>query len=181
MELIFLISAIVIIVCFIFIWFINTYNFFQSYIIRINESEANIDSILRKRFDLLNKSINIIKGNIETEEEILESIVKLRSRKLTNFDLDRQIYDAINEFNGYKEKYKELGTIENFIKIDVSIDETEVDILAARKYYNDIITEYNKLIKKFPSSIVGKILKYKYKPYFDGKDMTDDVTNDFKL
>ena len=88
------------------IWFITIYNKIQTYIIRINEAEVNIDSTLRKRFDLLNKSINIIKANTKEKGDILEMIVKLRSRKLTNFELDRQLYEGINEFNHYKENYK---------------------------------------------------------------------------
>lgn len=181
MEIILISSTVVIALGIILILFAATYNVFQDFIIRINEAEACIDSILRKRFDLLNKSINIIRANIETKEEVLESIVKLRSRKLSNFDLDRQLYDAINEFYGYKEKYPELLEQESFIKIDVSLSETEIEISSARKYYNDVITDYNKKIKTFPSNIVAKISKLKYRPYFDGKDMTDDVINDFKL
>ena len=102
----FITMIIIIIICLILVWYINTYNKFQGLMIRINEVEANIDTVLRKRFDLLNKSINIIKGNINTEEEVLELIVKLRSRKISNFDLDRQLYEAINEFNYYKDNYK---------------------------------------------------------------------------
>ena len=45
-----------IVVCIVFIWIIGTYNKFQSFVIRINECEASIDTVLRKRFDLLNKS-----------------------------------------------------------------------------------------------------------------------------
>ena len=161
--------------------YIYIYNIFQSYIIRINESEANIDSVLRKRFDLLNKSISIIKANTDFEGDILEIIVKLRSRKLSNFDLDRQLYDAVNEFNSFKEKYPDLKLIESFMKIDLSIEESEAEIVAFRKYYNDIITNYNKMVRSFPSNITAKLCKYAEKPYFDGKDMTDDIINDFKL
>ncbi len=168
-------------VCILLIWYINTYNKYQSFIIRLNEAEANIDSTLRKRFDLLNKSINIIKANVNTKKEVLESIVKLRSRKLSNFELDRQLYEAINEFNHYKESYPELKNSESFVKIDVGLNETEAEITAARKYYNDIITDYNKIIRTFPSNLVGKICKYKEKTYLDGKDMNDDDTKDFKL
>lgn len=172
-----------IVICIILIWYINTYNKFQEYLIRINEVESNIDSILRKRFDLLNKSIGIIKVINEEmkEKEVLESIVKLRSRKLSNFELDRQLYEAINEFHLYKETIPELKNSESFMKIDLGINESEVEITALRKYYNDIITEYNKITKTFPSIIVAKICKYDNKTYFDGKDMTDDITNDFKL
>ena len=46
---------------------ISSYNKFQVYIIRINEAETNIDSVLRKRFDLLNKSVEIIKEVTKTD------------------------------------------------------------------------------------------------------------------
>lgn len=169
-----------IIICIILIWIINTYNKFQAYIIRTNEAEASIDTTLRKRFDLINKSIGIIEENTK-EENVLEIIGKLRSKKISNFDLDRQIYNAINEYTRYKEKYPELKNNTDFLKIDIELNETEAEIVALRKYYNDIITDYNKIAKTFPSNIVGLILKYKKKTYFDGKNMDDEIINDFKL
>lgn len=172
---------IIIIVCLILIVCANIYNNFQKYIIRINEAETNIDATLRKRFDLLNKSINIIKSNCELEENILDSIQKLRSKKLSNFELDRGLYDAINEFNKYKEEYPQLQSCESFIKIDVALNESEAEITAFRKYYNDIITDYNKLARTFPNIIIAKLFGYKIKTYYDGKNMEDDITNDFKL
>lgn len=181
MDVLMFILIVIIVSCFILIWYIGTYNNYQDYIIRINEAETNIDSILRKRFDLLNKSIGVIKANSDVEGDILEIIVKLRSRKLTNFELDRQIYEAINEFNHYRENHNELRKSDSFIKIEIALNETEAEIIASRKYYNDIITDYNKKISRFPSNIVGKICRYEYKPYFDGKDMTDEIKNDFKL
>ena len=181
MSVFFITLIIIIFICLILVWYINTYNKFQGFIIRINEVEANIDTTLRKRFDLLNKSINIIKGNIKTEEDVLGLIVKLRSRKLSNFDLDSQLYEAINEFNYYKENYTELSESDALLKIDISLNESEHEITALRKYYNDIITDYNKLVRKFPSNLVAIISKYKEKTYYDGKNMNDDITNDFKL
>lgn len=169
-----------IIFCIVLIWIINTYNKYQSYIIRINEAEANIDTILRKRFDLLNKSINIIKSNTG-EDNVLEGIIKLRSRKLSNFDLDRELYNSINEYIMFKEKYEVLKTNSDFLKIDIGINETEAEIVALRRYYNDIITDYNKLARTFPSNIVGIITHNKKRPYFDGKNMEDDIVKDFKL
>ena len=181
MNVVFTVLIVLIIICLILFWYVNTYNKYQSLIIKINEAEANIDTTLRKRFDLLNKSINIIKGNTKIEGEVLELIVKLRSRKLSNFDLDRQLYEAINEFNYYKENYPELEKVDSLVKIESALDDSEHEINALRKYYNDTITEYNKLTKKFPSNIVAIMLKYKEKTYFDGKNMNDDIINDFKL
>ena len=150
--------------------FVTTYNHFQDYIIRINEAEESIDAVLRKRFDLLNKSIGIIKANTK-EENVLEIVKDLKSKKITNFELDRKLYDAINEFNEYKEKYDKLKTNEAFLKIDINLFESESEIVALRKYYNDIITDYNKMVKSLPSNFVALIRGYKTKAYFDGNEI----------
>lgn len=173
MSIIIITLSVVIVVCLILIVLVATYNHFQDYIIRINEAEVNIDAVLRKRFDLLNKSIGIIKANIKSDEEILENIVKLRSKKLTNFELDRNLYDAINEFHALKEKYEELQTNEEFMRIDINLMESESEIVGLRKYYNDIITDYNKLVKSCPSNIIAIIKGYKAKDYFDGNNVDE--------
>ena len=159
--------------------FVTTYNHFQDYIIRINEAEESIDAVLRKRFDLLNKSIGIIKANTK-EEDVLEIVKDLKSKKLTNFELDRKLYDAINEFNEYKEKYEKLKTNEAYLKIDINLFESESEIVALRKYYNDIITDYNKMVKSLPSNLVALIRGYKTKAYFDGNEI-DVQGTDFNL
>lgn len=166
--------SIITIICAITLVFTLTYNRIQDYIIRINEAEVNIDSVLRKRFDLLNKSINIIKTKTNTDDEVLDMVVKLRTRKLTNFELDRSLYDAINEFNTYKLKYDELANCEEYLKIEINLFESESEIVALRKYYNDIITDYNKLIKSFPSNLIALARNYPVKSYFDGNNLEEE-------
>lgn len=56
-------------------FYATIYNKFQEYIIRINEVESMIDTYLRNKYDLINKSIPIIKGNIKSEKEIFGEIV----------------------------------------------------------------------------------------------------------
>lgn len=161
-----------IIICIILILYVVFYNQYQTYIIRINEAEAFIDSTLRKRFDLLNKSISIFKNNID-EKEILKDIENLKDKKIDNFELDRILYESINEFNLFKNKYPKLNDDTEFIKIELGLIETESEIVAARKYYNDIVTDYNELRKKFPTNVVGITCKYKEKCYFNGKEKRD--------
>ena len=84
------------------IWFSAVYNKYQTYIIRINEAENFIDNTLRKRYDLLNKAISIIKSHVSKKENVLECIENIKSKKLSNFELDRKLYEGINEFNKYK-------------------------------------------------------------------------------
>ena len=103
METISIVCIVIAVICLILIWFISIYNRFQANIIRINEVEADIDNVLRKRFDLLNKSIAIMKKNLP-EEEPLKIIEELHSKKMSNFELDRALYQAINEFDIYKDQ-----------------------------------------------------------------------------
>lgn len=181
MSMFYILIILFILICFLLIWFINTYNHFQSYIIRINEAENFIDTTLRKRFDLLNKSINIIKAHIKTKERILIGIDEMKSKKLSNFELDRKLYDSINEFNKFKEENEELSNNENFLKIDLALFESESEIVAARKYYNDIITDYNKLTTTFPANIVAKMCKYQKKTYYDGKNLDSEKKENLKI
>lgn len=164
----------IIVVSLISIGYIYIYNNYQTYIIRINESEAFIDTTLRKRFDLLNKSIGIIKTNLKSkDDEVLKSISDLRSKTINNYELDRLLYDGINEFNEFSETLPDLKNSNNFIKIELGLIESESEIVAARKYYNDIINDYNSLRKKFPSNIVGVVSKFKEKDYFSSTNKKD--------
>lgn len=174
------ILLIFVIICFILIWFSITYNKFQTYIIRINEAEANIDSVLRKRYDLLSKISKVIEENTK-DNDVLKQIKDMKSSNLSNFEVDRIVMDGINEFSIYKEKYPKLKDNELFVKTDIELTSSNAEIISLKKYYNDIITEYNRYARIFPSRIVSFILRYKQKVYFDGKDMNDDDTKDFKI
>ena len=37
------------------------------------------------------------------------------------------------------------------------------------------------MVRKFPTNLVALISKYKERTYYDGKNMNDDIINDFKL
>ena len=83
---------IILIICILSGIYAVLYNKFQDYVIRINEVESNIDTILRNKYDTINKCVSIIKGddeiNNKLDKNMFEEIVKLRARKISNFDLD---------------------------------------------------------------------------------------------
>ena len=163
------------------IYCIVVYNNYQEYIIRINEVEGYIDNCIRDKFDLLSKSINIIKGNVDIKEELFPDIIKLRSRRLSSFELDRKLVEPLNEFYKIKEEHQELMKSNAFIEIDLKLSDIEDNLNAYKEYYNENISKYNKMVRSFPSNIVGKFCKFNEKTFFDGKDMNDDIENDFKL
>ncbi|MDD4035796.1 MAG: LemA family protein [Bacilli bacterium] len=162
--------AIIILISLLLIGYILIYNTFQRLIIRIGEAEANISGALDKRFDLLNRAINIIKGNVKIDKEILENIVKLRSRKLSDFEMDKELDAATNQFYILKDEYPDLNKSSNFGELCESLNDTIEQLAAAKKYYNNIVVKYNKLVRLFPSSIVAFILRYKEKGFHDEID-----------
>ena len=174
-----IVATIVGIISILLLWVVITYNSSQNYIIRINEVETKIDSILRKKFDLVAKSIEVIETYAGSK--VLEEITNLKNAKISNFDLDRKLTEAIIKFESFKDKYEDLETNEVFIKTEMQINEANIDLEACKNYYNDIVTNYNKRVKQFPSDVIAKISKFKVRPYFDGKNMFDDNIKDFKL
>ena len=152
-------------------------NSFLNYIIRINEAETNIDSVLNKRLDLLNKSNEVIKEELESEEDVLTTLLKLRSKQLDNFELDEKLYDCIQEFHEYSEINFNLKENDNYTKTELDLLETETEIVALKKYYNDIVEEYNKLLNKFPYSFYSNLKHYEEKELFTIKDNSKLIKN----
>ncbi len=170
-----------IIIFILFIYISNIYNKFQDHIIKINEAEGKIDDTLRKKFDSILDMNNIIKESIKTKKAIVDDISDLKSKKISSFELDRKLVDALNKINFIKSQYEELKGNEKLNKLSYEIDDMDESLEAYKKFYNEKIVSYNKLIRIFPYNILGKILKYKEKTFFDGKDMNDDNIKDFKL
>ena len=130
-------------------------------------------------WDTIAKGKNTVYFN--KEENTFTQIKEMKSSNLTNFEVDRIIKSAINEFNVLKEKYEKLKDNDLLLKTEIELTSSETEVMALKKYYNDIITEYNKYARVFPSVLVAFISRYKQKNYFDGKDLNDNIKNDFKL
>ena len=159
------------------------YNYFQEYIIRINEAEAEIDNTLRSKYDFINKCVSIIKGNIEEnkEKDFFDNVIKMRHMKLSNFDFDRKLVELNHRLVEIYEEHN--GKIDNdeIKKILKDITDKDNTLASLKEYYNKNISKYNRLIRSFPTNIIASICKYKEKLYFDRKDMNDEEFEDFKL
>lgn len=176
-----IIIVIIVLICAAVIFYATVYNKFQDYIIRINEVEALIDTNLRNKYDLINRAIPIVKSNIDKDRNVFEDIVKLRSRKIGNFELYRILTRASNELNGLKTEFPDIEKSEEVKKILKQIADIDIKVDNCLDYYNDNISVYNTLLKKFPSNIIATFCKYEEKLFFDRKNMNDDDYEDFKL
>jgi len=163
------------------IYYIILYNKINESIIRIDEAESRIDNNLRDKYDLLNRSITLFRNKIELDTNAFKEIIKLRARKISNFDLDRVLAKSYNEFLSIYEGNPKVRESDEIFKVSRQLEIINDELLTLRNYYNANITNYNKMIKKFPTNIVAKIKKYKERPFYDLKDMTDEDYEDFKL
>jgi len=163
------------------IYYIILYNKINESIIRIDEAESRIDNNLRDKYDLLNRSISLFRNKIELDTNAFKEIIKLRARKISNFDLDRVLAKSYNEFLSIYEANPKVRESDEIFKVSRQLEIINDELLTLRNYYNANITNYNKMIKKFPTNIVAKIKKYKERSFYDLKDMTDEDHEDFKL
>ena len=163
------------------IYYIILYNKINESIIRIDEAESRIDNNLRDKYDLLNRSITLFRNKIELDTNAFKEIIKLRARKISNFDLDRVLAKSYNEFLSIYEGNPKVRESDEIFKVSRQLEIINDDLLTLRNYYNANITSYNKMIKTFPTLIIAKIKKYKEKPFYDLKDMNDEDYKDFKL
>lgn len=148
--------------------------------VKLKNVEEKINSTLIKRRSLIQDSEKIIKEVLDTNKQIYENLEELDKGNFSMIELDRKLLVYINEFYLIKDKYKKLQSNEEFQKIAFQINETEDKLNAYKEYYNDTITEYNKLIKRFPQIITSFIKRRKEKEFFDKKSISDNDYNDFK-
>lgn len=161
--------------------YIGYYNKMQYLKTKLENAESIIDETLRSRYDVLLRADTIVKSTLKDNKEYFKEYIRLKEKKITNFDMDRKLKEAFTILSKFKDDYPELNSNKELKDIFSTIKESDEKIAAITSYYNKNTTELNGLIRKFPSNVVAKFHQFKIKTFFDGKDMTDDVYDDFKL
>lgn len=180
MELLYSFLFIIIIIGAIGILYVYQYNKLQHSKTKIDQAEVLIDDALRNRYDIL---INIDKLFIKEidKKSFFKDLDKLKDTNISNFDLDRKLVEYFNLISQIKSDHKEIAENTD-LKSLLSQDKKVVEKLtAAKSYYNKYTSELNDLIRAFPSNIIARIHGINIKSFFDGKNLEDDIVDDFKL
>ncbi len=166
-----LVICIVAIVAVILLWWVGTYNGIKKLDIKVKEGLSGIDVALTKRYDVLTKMLDVVKGYQQHEKEILTEVIKLRSgmtmqeRNTANQQMDT----AFGRINLLAENYPELKSSNNFIQLQNAILDTEEHLQAARRLYNANVTAFNEKIVTFPNSIVAGSMGAVAKEFFEAE------------
>lgn len=155
------------------IWWIATSNGIKVSGLKVKEAESGIDVALTKRYDVLTKMVDIVKGYKEYEASTMIELVKLRSgmsmREMNN--ANKNMDDVRRSINVIAENYPQLRSSENFVELERAVVDVEEHLQAARRLYNANVTHYNTKIITFPSSIVAGSMGAVEKEFFEAEDM----------
>lgn len=126
-------------------------------LVKIDEASSGIDVALTKRYDVLTKMIETVKGYAKHEKEVLFDVVKIRKGMTIEEknEANKQMDETMTKINVLAENYPDLKASENFKTLQDSITDVEEHLQAARRLYNANISSYNQMIVTFPISIIA--------------------------
>jgi len=135
---------------------------------------ASVDTQLKKRYNLIPNLVASVSKYMEHEKSILEEITKLRSEANRpnisdehKMALDAKMSSALGSIMVAVENYPELKANENVIHLQHSLSEVEEQIAAARRAYNQAVTDYNNALEQIPTNFMANAMAYKRKQVFE--------------
>ena len=148
---------------------------------KIDHAEMSIDEALREKYDLLTKADTIIKAELKSDKTFFKGLDKVKEEDISNFDLERKLAEHMNTLEQIKMDNEKLLNVKDFKELLTDCKDNSEKLQASKSYYNKYTSELNDLVRTFPSNIVARMHKIDIKPFFDGKNMEDDIVDDFKL
>ena len=149
---------------------------YNSLIAKKNQVEnifGGVDTILKKRYDLIPNLVASVSQYMEFEKSLLEKVTQLRSEanrpNLSDTDkihLDTKISSALGSIMVAVENYPDLKSNENVMNLQHNLTEIEAQISAARRAYNQAVTDYNNAREMFPTSFMASFMNLQRKDVF---------------
>lgn len=147
----------------------------------VNNAEANIDTQLQRRADLIPNLVNTVQEYADHEEEVFTDIAEARSN-ITNADnmeevaeADSEMRSALSRLIAVAEAYPELKASEQFTGLRDELAGAENRIAVSRQDYNTTVQEYNRNTRIFPGNLISGIFGFDEKQYFEADESADEV------
>jgi LemA protein len=155
------------------IYVILIYNTLVALRNHIRDAWGNIDTELKRRYDLIPNLVATVKGYATHEKEIFEHVTKLRAQCMTSKGSvqqqtvnEIQLVGALQQLLGVVENYPQLKADQHFLKLQKELVITEDRIQAARRFYNGNVRDYRNKCEIFPSSIIAGMFGFQLEDYF---------------
>jgi len=152
-----------------------SYNRFVSQRNLIRNAFANIDTELRRRYDLIPNLVETVKGYAAHEREVFEDVARTRSAAAATSGqspaaqaaAEGPFVAALGRLFAVAENYPELKANQNFLALQGELSNTEDRIQAARRFYNANVQDYNRRVQSFPSRFVANSFGFKEEEFFE--------------
>ncbi len=155
---------------------IGIYNNLVNQKMKVKNAWAQIDTQLKRRFDLIPNLVETVKGYMVHEQTTLEKIVEARNSFAsadgikTKAEANNELSNSLKAIFALAEAYPELKANENFNSLQQELSTTEDKIAYARQFYNDTVQMYNTAIMSFPSNILAGMFGFKEEAFFEVTD-----------
>lgn len=158
------------------LYFIGIYNGLVVAKQKIKEAFADIDTMLKKRFDLIPNIVETVKGYATHESKLFEDIAKYRAASVSGGTIEEKaeasnmLSGALKSLFAVAENYPELKANTNFLELQNTLNQVESDIQNSRRYYNGAVREFNNKVVVFPTNLVAQMLGFTEEKYFETKE-----------
>ncbi len=140
---------------------------------RVENSWAQIEVQLKRRYDLIPNLIETVKGYAKHEKTLFENITKARAAVMSannvneTAEASNYLSSTLKSLFAVAENYPDLKANQNFMQLQKDLMEAENKIAYSRQFYNDTVMKYNISIQTIPKNIVASLTGFRKKELFE--------------
>jgi len=140
---------------------------------RAENSWAQVDVQLRRRYDLIPNLVEAVKGYAAHERGTLDDVTQARTAAqqaqgvAEQAQAENALTAAIGRLFAVAEAYPQLRATENFQQLQAQLAETEQKIAVSRQVYNDAVLTYDNALETVPTNIVAGLFGFRPQAYFE--------------
>ena len=161
-----------------------TYNALVALRNHIRDAWSNIDTELKRRYELIPNLVATVKGYAAHEKTLFERVTQLRAQCVASQGRPReqaadetQLVTALQQMMAVVENYPRLKADQHFLKLQQELVNTEDRIQAARRFFNGNVRDYRIKCETFPSRIVARKFRFELQDYFNVPSSVREVSN----
>jgi LemA protein len=154
-----------------------SYNRFISQRQLIKDAWANIDTELRRRYDLIPNLVETVRGYASHERAVFENVTKARAAATAatgspaeQAAAEGPLVAALRQLLAVAEAYPDLKANQNFLALQSELANTEDRLQTSRRFYNANVRDYNERVKQFPSVVIASIFNFEEEEFFEVED-----------
>lgn len=159
-------------------WYLVTFNSLTNARNAVDQAWSNVEVELKRRFDLIDNLVQVVKGYSKHEADTLERTVQLRSSATSAAQAasaEPQIKQSLGQIVAIAESYPDLKANEQFLNLQTELSNTENRVADRRHAYNQNVSKYRLLQQEFPASFIAQAHSFAPRDFFDAPDEVQNV------